>query len=82
MPVDGGGERFLLESRACGTKIKVASDNPKLQQLATGPLYDIFYYVVQLIRSIELSSKPIFDQLSCRDISVLQQSPLIEFIGC
>lgn len=45
MDVVGGGERALLEARACGAQVEVTEDNPKLQcvpaahsPLSTGPL--------------------------------------------
>jgi hypothetical protein len=44
----GGGERAVLEARACGTQVIVADDNPKLQELRTGPIYSTLYYAGQL----------------------------------
>ena len=31
--LDGGGERAVLEAKACGTAVRIEDDNPKLQQL-------------------------------------------------
>ena len=44
----GGGERAVLEARACGVTVLVAEDNPKLQSLREGPLYTTLYYAGQL----------------------------------
>lgn len=44
----GGGERALLEARACGARIHVPSDNPKLSALATAPVWDHRYYAGRL----------------------------------
>jgi len=44
----GGGERAVLEARACGVTVLVAEDNPKLQSLRAGPLYTTLYYAGQL----------------------------------
>ncbi len=35
--IQGGGERSVLEGRACGALVHVAEDNPKLLQLAALP---------------------------------------------
>jgi hypothetical protein len=56
--VHGGGERAVLEARACGANVVVAADNPKLTGLATGPLYDHHYYAAQLSRGIALAVAP------------------------
>ena len=44
----GGGERAVLEARACGITVLVAEDNPKLQSLREGPLYTTLFYAGQL----------------------------------
>ena len=44
----GGGERAVLEARACGVTVLVAEDNPKLQSLREGPLYTTLFYAGQL----------------------------------
>lgn len=46
--INGGGERAVLEARACGLAVEVENDNPKLQELVNGPLYDHRYYADQL----------------------------------
>lgn len=33
--VNGGGERAVLEARACGLKVEIEGDNPKLQELVS-----------------------------------------------
>lgn len=50
--VNGGGERAVLEARACGTPVEVESDNPKLQELLTSPVFDHHYYAKQLEKGI------------------------------
>ena len=51
--INGGGERCTLEARACGRPIEVEKDNPKLEELVNGPLYDHHYYAEQLKKGIE-----------------------------
>jgi glycosyltransferase involved in cell wall biosynthesis len=46
--LDGGGERAVLESRACGTPVEVEDDNPKLKELLDVPVWDHVYYSEQL----------------------------------
>lgn len=46
--VMGGGERAVQEARACGIKVEVEDDNPKLQELLESPIYDHHYYYRQL----------------------------------
>lgn len=46
--VMGGGERAVLEARACGIPVEVEKDNPKLQELLTSPIWDQYYYASQL----------------------------------
>lgn len=48
----GGGERSVLEARACGTPVSVEDDNPKLKELLTSPIYDQFYYAQKLEEGI------------------------------
>jgi len=50
----GGGERAVLEARACGTHVEVELDNPKLQELLTCPVWDHHYYAEQLKKGIML----------------------------
>lgn len=52
--INGGGERAVLEARACGVEVEVMPDNPKLQELVKSEVYDHFYYAKQLKRGIEL----------------------------
>jgi len=49
----GGGERAVLEARACGCNVEIEPDNPKLKELLTCPIYDIEYYSKQLKGGIE-----------------------------
>jgi hypothetical protein len=55
IPADifGGGERAVLEGRACGIDVQIESDNPKLQELLTSPLYNDEYYYIQLKKGVE-----------------------------
>lgn len=51
--VIGGGERAVLEARACGIEVEVENDNPKLKELCYCPIYDHKYYAKQLKQGIE-----------------------------
>lgn len=51
--ISGGGERSVLEARACGVKVEVADDNPKLQELLKSEVWDHKYYYRQLKKGIE-----------------------------
>ena len=54
MATIGGGERSLLEARACGADVEVAEDNPKLQYLLhLNPIPDHRKYAAQLLAGIE-----------------------------
>ncbi len=44
----GGGERAVLEARACGRHVEISEDNPKLLELLTCPVWDHHYYAHQL----------------------------------
>lgn len=46
--VDGGGERAVLEARACGINVLIENDNAKLKELIKSPLYDSHYYANQI----------------------------------
>lgn len=48
----GGGERAVLEARACGCEVVVEDDNPKLGELITSPIFDHNYYAKQLRKGI------------------------------
>lgn len=48
----GGGERAVLEARACGTNVEVIDDNPKLVELSTSTIYDHYYYAKQIEEGI------------------------------
>jgi glycosyltransferase involved in cell wall biosynthesis len=50
----GGGERSVLEARACGAAVEVLDDNPKLRELVEEPeVWDHEYYARQLAGGIE-----------------------------
>lgn len=49
----GGGERTVLEARACGTHVEVMDDNPKLLSLLEAPITDHVYYYQKLKEGIE-----------------------------
>lgn len=55
IPADmmGGGERSLLESRACGIPVEIKEDNDKLKELMVSPIWDQNYYAAQLKKGIE-----------------------------
>jgi hypothetical protein len=48
----GGGERILLEARACGTSVEICDDNPKLKGLLKCPVWDEKYYCEKLHKGI------------------------------
>lgn len=50
--INGGGERAILEARACGLQVEIEDDNPKLKELLTCPIYDEKYYAEQLKKGI------------------------------
>ena len=50
---EGGGERSLFEARACGARVHMPGDNPKLEQLRNAPLWDHHYYAEQLTEGLE-----------------------------
>lgn len=49
---DGGGERAVVEGRACGCEVEVAPDNPKLASLLDVPLRSHEWYADVLERAI------------------------------
>jgi len=55
--INGGGERAVLEARACGRIVMVEPDNPKLEELTTwkerGRVPDQYWYADQLKKGIE-----------------------------
>lgn len=63
----GGGERAVLESRACGIEVTVLSDNPKLKELVASPLFDAGYYAQQLAAGIEICSASCKPRLAGND---------------
>jgi hypothetical protein len=54
IPADtmGGGERAVLEARACGLKVEIEDDNPKLKELLDGEIKDHVWYSEQLKKGI------------------------------
>lgn len=46
--LNGGGERAILEARACGVPVTVEEDNEKLMELIGSELWDEKYYAKQL----------------------------------
>lgn len=46
--LQGGGERAVLEGRACGCHVEVADDNPKLKSLLAGPVPTYVDYAERL----------------------------------
>lgn len=51
--VNGGGERAILEARACGLEVEIEDDNDKLKELLTGEVPDHHDYAKQLKKGIE-----------------------------
>lgn len=46
--INGGGERAVLEARACGIKVEIEEDNLKLKELLTSTVWDEKYYARKL----------------------------------
>ena len=55
--LQGGGERALLEARACGIPVKIENDNPKLEELLNGKIYTSYDYASQINNAITLFIK-------------------------
>lgn len=51
--VIGGGERAVLEARACRANVEIEPDNPKLSELLGTVVWDSKYYAKQLKEGIE-----------------------------
>lgn len=51
--LQGGGERAVLEGRACGCQIEIAEDNPKLASLLDCPIWSHEEYATRLVDAIE-----------------------------
>ncbi|MBS3180148.1 MULTISPECIES: glycosyltransferase [unclassified Pseudoclavibacter] len=50
--LQGGGERAVLEGRACGCEIEIADDNPKLASLLTSPIWTHEDYATTLLNAL------------------------------
>lgn len=51
--LQGGGERAVLEGRACGCDVEIATDNPKLASLMHAPIPSHEQYAASLSSGIE-----------------------------
>jgi hypothetical protein len=50
----GGGERVVMEARACGTNVMIEPDNPKLAEFVHNPeILSHHYFSEQLTRGVE-----------------------------
>ena len=49
----GGGERSVLEARACGLIVEIEDNNQKLKELLESPIWDADYYARQLKLGIQ-----------------------------
>lgn len=50
--INGGGERAILEARACGISVECAGDNPKLKELCVCPVPTEHDYATKLKEGI------------------------------
>lgn len=51
--INGGGERAILEARACGLEVEIEDDNPKLLEVKNwDPIPDHHFYAKQLKKGI------------------------------
>lgn len=59
--LQGGGERAVLEARACGCRVEIAPDNPKLQTLLTMPVPSHRDYAGRITEGLEaaLTNRPV-----------------------
>ena len=58
MAVWGGGERALLEARACGAAVEISTDNPKLKSLLELPVVpNECLYAQQLLRGFAAATQ-------------------------
>ena len=49
----GGGERAVLEARACNIPVKIENDNIKLKELLDSEIYSSEYYANQIDHGIK-----------------------------
>lgn len=50
--INGGGERSVWEAKACGLKVEIEEDNPKLKELVESPVMDHKWYAEKLKEGI------------------------------
>jgi len=50
--IEGGGERAVLEARACGREVEIENDNYKLKKLLDGPIYDHLFIYSQFLKCL------------------------------
>ena len=75
----GGGERAVLEARACGTKVKIESDNAKLEELLKGPILGAEHYAKMLRRG--LSKLIAFPRSNARiEINLVKTGQLYSYV--
>lgn len=55
--LQGGGERAVLEGRACGCHVEVATDNPKLQSLMQSPIWSHEEYADKILGALQQLSE-------------------------
>lgn len=51
--INGGGERAILEARACGCKVEIEPDNPKLLEVINMPLWTDLDYAKKLKEGLQ-----------------------------
>lgn len=55
--INGGGERAVLEARACNVEVKVENDNPKLKELLESKIWNEKDYYNNLLKGIKSITK-------------------------
>lgn len=78
--LQGGGERAVLEGRACGCAVEIAEDNPKLRSLLDAPIRSHVDYGQRLLSAIEevVAGRRLPSELKLRGQRARRRSVLID----